>query len=476
VLDLLLSRPSWQRKLLAAIERDEVQPAQIDAAHRQRLLTVTGADLRETAARLLAGNINPDRQRVLQEHLPVTKLAGDRERGKAVFAKVCATCHVLEKTGTAVGPDLAALASKSPEFLLQEILDPNRNVDSRYVQYLALTTAGRTFSGLLASESGTSITLKGPEGKLDVLLRSDIDELQSTSKSLMPEGLEKDLTHQNLADLIAFVSATTDPQALAARLLDEATPREQREAIVANYPTLASELITAMTVDLPVGSPDEYRRIPWIWRVAIASGKRNDEAQLRQLLEVSLPPQEGVLRDWQAVVIGGGLINGITQSGDWPAERFGKVFQERPKLKARWQQALAQSARMADDVAVRSGTRYDALRMVALDDWQRSGPQLTKYLKKGTSAELQMGAVSGLADIDRNEVSALLLAALEYLPARNRELAVEGLLRTDRRTAALLEALRQKQITPEMLSPAQVQRLRMHTNEQLRATAAELLP
>jgi putative heme-binding domain-containing protein len=105
-----------------------------------------------------------------------------------------------------VGPDLAQLATKSPLYLLTEILDPNRNVDSRYIEYQAVLKNGRTVTGLLAAESANSITLRGQESKEQNILRSDIDQLSSTGKSLMPEGLEKDLPKPALADLLAYLS------------------------------------------------------------------------------------------------------------------------------------------------------------------------------------------------------------------------------------------------------------------------------
>src|SRR5262249_25019020 len=141
----------------------------------------------------------------------VTSLKGDRTRGKDVFAKRCSVCHRLEGVGHEVGPDLAALANKSAAYLLQEILDPNRNVDSRYLEYVAQTKAGRTFNGLLAAETATSITLRGQEGKEQVLLRTDLEELSSNGKSLMPEGLEKDVGKPDMADLIAYLVGPGSP-------------------------------------------------------------------------------------------------------------------------------------------------------------------------------------------------------------------------------------------------------------------------
>jgi putative heme-binding domain-containing protein len=155
----------------------------------------------------LASSISPDREKVLESYHAVTSMPGDRIRGKAVFAKACATCHRLQDMGHEVGPDLAALSNKSPEYLLTEILAPNKNVDARYVEYLAVTRAGRVFTGILANETATSVTLRGQEAKEQVLLRSELEELRSTGKSLMPEGLEKDLSRQDLADVLAYLTA-----------------------------------------------------------------------------------------------------------------------------------------------------------------------------------------------------------------------------------------------------------------------------
>jgi putative membrane-bound dehydrogenase-like protein len=205
LLDLVLGRDAWRDELLTALEKGTVPPGQIDAPRRQRLLTHKSEDVRRRSAKIFAGAANPDRQKVLKDYADVPSLKGDAARGKAVFAKTCSVCHRLDGVGHEVGPDLAALANKSPQYLLQEILDPNRNVDSRYVEYVAQTKAGRTFNGLLAAETATSITLRGQEGKEQVLLRADLKELSGGVKSLMPEGLEKDVGKQDMADLIAYL-------------------------------------------------------------------------------------------------------------------------------------------------------------------------------------------------------------------------------------------------------------------------------
>jgi putative heme-binding domain-containing protein len=74
-----------------------------------------------------------------------------------------------------------------------------------YINYTVNTQDGRTFTGVITAETATSITLRRAEGQSDTVLRANIDELQSTGLSLMPEGLEKQVTPKEMADLIAYL-------------------------------------------------------------------------------------------------------------------------------------------------------------------------------------------------------------------------------------------------------------------------------
>ncbi len=212
ILDVLLSRKAWVAELLARLESGQVLPADIDAARRQSLLRINNAELRERAAALLAGAVSSDRQKVLEEFQKVHELTGDPMAGGAVFTKRCAVCHQLRGAGSAVGPDLGSITDYSSQGLLTAILDPNRAVEARFVDYIAVTEDGLTHTGILASETGNNITLVGQEGKQQVILRSELESLTSSGKSLMPEGVEKDLSPQDLADVIAYVRGAGPPR------------------------------------------------------------------------------------------------------------------------------------------------------------------------------------------------------------------------------------------------------------------------
>ncbi len=206
VLEVLSRRDEWLRALLATVEKQQLPAAEVDAVRRQRLLDHRDRAVRERAAKVFAGAVNADRQKVIDAYAPeVAKRTGNAMRGQQVFTKTCAVCHKLGGVGNEVGPDLASLNDKSTEYLLVAILDPNRAVEARYVSYIAETKSGLTLTGVLTAETSSSITLVGADGKPQTILRNDLEALSSTGKSAMPEGLEKDLPPADLADLLAYV-------------------------------------------------------------------------------------------------------------------------------------------------------------------------------------------------------------------------------------------------------------------------------
>ncbi|MEX1039826.1 MAG: PVC-type heme-binding CxxCH protein [Pirellulaceae bacterium] len=213
VIDALLTRADWCAVLLSEIEGERLPAAQINESTRQKLIEYVDPKIAQRAAALFAATSSSSRGEVLQQYQKALTLAGDPQRGKVLFLKECSNCHRLEGEGHRVGPDLTALTNKSPEALSIAILDPNRAMEDKYVEYAAITSSGRTYTGMLAAETGANITLVGPEGKEQSILREEIDELRSTGRSLMPEGFERVLNPEALADLMAYMAqaaATND--------------------------------------------------------------------------------------------------------------------------------------------------------------------------------------------------------------------------------------------------------------------------
>lgn len=208
--NVLLSRPEWAEALIGAVENEAIGAAQISVQHQQKLLAHSNSRVRERASRAFAQR--QDRGTVLKEYDGVASLAVNQARGGELFQQHCATCHRLRGNGTALGPDLDSFSSKTSAELLGAVLDPNQSIETPYIAFTATTTSGSEMTGIIASESPNSITLRQAGGVEQVFLRKEIKSLASSGLSLMPEGFEKLLNPQDMADLIGFVFTKPQPK------------------------------------------------------------------------------------------------------------------------------------------------------------------------------------------------------------------------------------------------------------------------
>jgi putative membrane-bound dehydrogenase-like protein len=205
ILEAMLRQPARVNVLLDEIESKRMKASELDPLRTRQLSNHKDAKIRERAKKLLADNVPADRQKVLKQYQAALALKGDAKNGRDLFKKNCATCHRVAGVGTDVGPDIADTRTKTLEALLFDIIVPNAAIDANYVNYVVSTKDGRIMTGLLTAESASSITLLRAEGQKDVVLRKDIDEIASTGISLMPEGLEKNINVQEMADLLRFL-------------------------------------------------------------------------------------------------------------------------------------------------------------------------------------------------------------------------------------------------------------------------------
>jgi putative heme-binding domain-containing protein len=111
----------------------------------------------------------------------------------------------LAGQGSALGPDLETVRTSGKDVLLANILDPNREVMPKYVNYLAETRDGETVTGLVTVETDSMVTLRQANNTELALLRSNITQLRSLGQSAMPEGLDEGLSGQDLADLMEYI-------------------------------------------------------------------------------------------------------------------------------------------------------------------------------------------------------------------------------------------------------------------------------
>jgi putative membrane-bound dehydrogenase-like protein len=205
-IDVLLSRPNRALAFLAAIDAGKIPATDLDATRLKRLQASKDAKVKALANAIAKRSTLSPRNDVIASYKKALDLKGDREKGKAIFTQTCATCHKLENIGTEIGPNLAAMQSRGAEAILVNVLDPNREVNGQYVEYVVDTKDGRTISGLLSSETSAAVTLLKPGGQKETVARNEIEKLRGTGQSLMPEGLERQIPDpQQMADLIAYL-------------------------------------------------------------------------------------------------------------------------------------------------------------------------------------------------------------------------------------------------------------------------------
>jgi putative membrane-bound dehydrogenase-like protein len=206
---VLLARPESTKVLLAGAEKGAVRLSDLSLDQKQGLLAHPDTKVAELARKLLSrgGDLpNPDRQKVIDELMPLTKQTGNAGLGKAVFTKHCATCHMHSGEGQKIGPDLTGMATHPKAELLVHIMDPSRSVEGNYRMYTVETEDGRVVQGLLSSETKTAIEIIDAQAKPHVVQRNNISTLTPSNRSLMPDGFEKQLTKDDLVNLLEFLT------------------------------------------------------------------------------------------------------------------------------------------------------------------------------------------------------------------------------------------------------------------------------
>jgi putative membrane-bound dehydrogenase-like protein len=212
ILDAVCRRQDRLALVLDAIEKKLVEPGSLPALRQTQLRESRDPTIRRRAKALLAARpTSKERQRVLARYKAALTLRRDAKKGRSVFQKQCARCHRLGGTGVAVGPDLAAVQNRPDESLLVDILDPSSTLVPGYRAYTVTTRGGRVFTGILAAETATSVTLRREEGKEDTILRKDITSLAASAVSLMPDGMEKEISPQDMANLIGYLREALRP-------------------------------------------------------------------------------------------------------------------------------------------------------------------------------------------------------------------------------------------------------------------------
>lgn len=192
--------------LLNSLEGSVLMGNEIPEEIRRGLVNHPNSKIKEKAKSLLSDLLNPDRQKVIDEYQKaILNKPVDLESGADIFSKQCIHCHSIKGVGSQFAPDLTSLGSRDNEFLLTSILDPGRFVSYELKLHVITTKDGRTFAGVIAAESTDSKTLRQPDGKTVQIQRKNIANQTGTQQSIMPDGFEHLINHEQMASLIGFI-------------------------------------------------------------------------------------------------------------------------------------------------------------------------------------------------------------------------------------------------------------------------------
>lgn len=211
LVDRLLSSTTGALMLLQSVDSPTL-PKPIAALAIDKATQHTDVSVRDLYERFLPTEKRVKRLGSVVRPEQILSLAGDTTRGKQVFfenASVsCKNCHRIAKEGKEIGPELTTIGKKLTRVqLLESILEPSKLIDPKFVTYLAETTEGRLVTGVLISKDANEVVLKDAQDKVIRIPSAQIEQLVPQRQSLMPDLLLRDMTAQQVADLLEYLAS-----------------------------------------------------------------------------------------------------------------------------------------------------------------------------------------------------------------------------------------------------------------------------
>lgn len=207
--DALCSRPAWTLALLRAVDRGELSKTTLSPEQLHRVQLHKNVEI-DALLEKHWGKIGPSSTAETQKRIDeivglVNTTPGTPAAGKQVFANTCGKCHQLFGEGTSIGPDLTGVERRRLDVLAANIVEPSSVIRPEYQNYVVVTADGLVLAGLMADSSPKTITLADAQNKRTTLDRDEIEQIEPSKISLMPEKLLDSLSPQQIADLVAYL-------------------------------------------------------------------------------------------------------------------------------------------------------------------------------------------------------------------------------------------------------------------------------
>jgi putative heme-binding domain-containing protein len=207
--DALAGDTAGANALLALIESGQAAPRLLllpNVGNKLSVLKDAALDKRvgELTAKLPPASETIDRL-ILERRVAFAKATPNQQRGLAAFTKHCAACHQVAGKGAVVGPQLDGIGLRGIDRLLEDTLDPNRNVDVAFRTTTIRTKDGQVLTGLVRRDEGAQLVLADAQGKEFVLAKVEIDAQQKTALSLMPANVAEVVSPDEFFDMLSYL-------------------------------------------------------------------------------------------------------------------------------------------------------------------------------------------------------------------------------------------------------------------------------
>ena len=123
-----------------------------------------------------------------------------------MFERTCSNCHTLFGEGGSIGPDLTGSGRKNLDYVLSNLVDPSAIIDPAYRLTTMLTADGKMLSGFIVHQGDEFVTIRTQQAQVRLKME-EVDELQTSSKSMMPDGMLRSFTDEEVRDLILYLAS-----------------------------------------------------------------------------------------------------------------------------------------------------------------------------------------------------------------------------------------------------------------------------
>ncbi|MEQ9406723.1 MAG: c-type cytochrome [Fuerstiella sp.] len=209
---LLASRPVWAIALLKAVESGSLQKEAVSETALRKILLHSDSTINDLVHRIwgsVAG-ASTEQMHARMEQLKTVLAAGtgNPKKGKPLYMSNCGKCHRLFDEGGRIGPDLTPFKRDNQERILTNVVNPGLEIREGFENYIVVTTDGRVLNGFLADKDSQVVVLRGVDGQNVILRRDEIEEMEVSKVSIMPEGTLKALNDQQIRDLFAYLRSS----------------------------------------------------------------------------------------------------------------------------------------------------------------------------------------------------------------------------------------------------------------------------